>query len=230
MSNLTFSANICDHMIYDGACECNERRVEGEEDFLTTFMAEVAEVVPRSLFRNPDGPADIVEYDPRPTQMDLAVIGSMAFCGIRNRLRREAGIDASENDKMEFAAAMNVAQRNPTLLHSTEEFKTLFEAEMAKLEEQAQVDEHLEDERLEDEADQDRLNDYLNDVAEEATGGQDAANDGHSCASEDEEEEDQAYLDACDAMSYNYEDRIGSPTNCYPESNYYDESYSVYEN
>ena len=230
MSNLTFRANTCDHMIYDGACDCNERRVAGEEDFLTTFMAEVAEVVPRSLFRDPDGPADIVEYDPRPTEMDLAVLGSMAFCGIRARHRREAGIEASATNDLELKAAMNVAKSNPALLHSTDEFLSLFNSEMSKLKEQAQVDEHLEDERLENEADQDRLNDYLNDVAEEATGGQDAANDGHSRASEGEDEEDQAYLDACDAMSYNYEDRIGSPTNCYPESNYYDESYSVYEN
>jgi hypothetical protein len=222
MSNLTFRANNCDHMIYDGACDCNERRIEGEPDFLTTFMEEVAEVVPRSLFRNPDGPAEIVEYDPRPTQMDLAIIGSMAFCGIRTRHRREAGIESSETDNLELTASMNVAQHNPTLLHSTAEFLSLFNDEMAKLiTEQSQAEEHLEDVRLVDEAEQARLREYMNDVADDN-------NDGNSYTSA---VEDQAYLDACDACSYGddgYDDGHRSPDN-YGESNYYDESWTGYE-
>ena len=216
MSDLTFSANTCDHMIYDGACDCNERRVEGEPDFLTTFMTEVSEVVPRSLFRDPDGPAEIVEYDPRPTQMDLAVLGSMAFCGIRDRHRREAGIMASATDQLELTAAMNVAEANPELQHSTEEFLSLFNSEMAKMiTNQAQAEEHVEDERLIDEAEFARLHEYENDVAE--------VNDG--------ETEDQAYLDACDACSYGDDDRYDgyySP-HIYGESNYYDESWTGYE-
>jgi hypothetical protein len=225
MSNLTFRANTCDHMIYDGACDCNERRIEGEPDFLTTIMEEVAEVVPRSLFRNPDGPAEIVEYDPRPTQMDLAIIGSMAFCGIRASQRREAGIDSSETDNLELTASMNVAQHNPTLLHGTDEFLCLFNAEIANLMAnvmimQSQVEEHLEDVRLVDEAEQARLREYMNDVADD--------NDGNSYTSAVEE---QAYLDACDACSYgddSYDDGHRSPDN-YGESNYYDEGWTGYE-
>ena len=216
MSDLTFRANTCDHMIYDGACDCNERRSEGEPDFLTTFMTEVAEVVPRSLFRDPDGPAEIVEYDPRASQMDLAILGSMAFCGIRDRHRREAGVEASATDQLELTAAMNVAKANPELLHSTEEFLSLFNSEMAKMiTNQAQAEEHVEDERLIDEAEFARLHEYENDVAE--------VNDG--------ETEDQAYLDACDACSYGDDDRYDgyySP-HIYGESNYYDESWTGYE-
>jgi len=222
MSNLTFRANTCDHMIYDGACECNERRVDGEPDFLTTFMEEVAEVVPRSLFRDPDGPAEIVEYDQRPTEMDLAILGSMAFCGIRTRHRHEAGIESSETDSLELTASMNVAKNNPTLLHSTPEFLSLFNSEMNKMKsEQAQAQAHLEDERLMDEAEEARLREYENDVAEDAA----QTNDGDSCASDTE---DQAYLDACDAMSYNYEDRIGSPDYA-NHSSYYEQDYNCYD-
>lgn len=214
MSDLTFRANTCDHMIYDGACDCNERRVVDEPDFLTTFMAEVAEVVPRSLFRDPDGPAEIVEYDPRPSQMDLAILGSMAFCGIRRRLRSETGIEDSAVDSLELTASMNIATANPELHHSTEEFLTLFNVEMAKMTtDQAQVEEHLEDERRIDEAEEARLREYEND---------------NNFASETE---DQAYLDACDACSYGDDDRYDgyySP-HIYGESNYYDESWTGYE-
>jgi hypothetical protein len=216
MSDLTFRANTCDHMIYDGACDCNERRVADEPDFLTTFMAEVAEVVPRSLFRDPDGHADIVEYDPRPSQMDLAILGSMAFCGIRRRLRSEAGIESSAVDSMEITASMNVAKANPEMHHSTEEFLSLFNSETAKMiSNQAQAEEHVEDERLIDQAEFARLREYENDVAE--------VNDG--------ETEEQAYLDACDACSYSNDDRYDgyySP-HIYGESNYYDESWTGYE-
>ena len=214
MSNLTFSANICDHMIYDGACDCSERRVMGEPDFLTTFMAEVAEVVPRSLFRDPDGPAPIVEYDPRPTEMGLAIIGSMAFCGIRARHRREAGAMASATDDMELTAAMNVAKANPDLHHSTPEFLTLFEAEMAKMADQTQAEEHVEDERLIDMAEQERMAEYDHDKAVEDN---------------DDETEDQAYLDACDACDY--EDGHRSPIqnyDYYEQSAYYDECDEYY--
>ena len=204
-------------MIYDGACDCNERRVDGEPDFLMTFMTEVSEVVPRSLFRNPDDPAEIVEYDPRPTQMDLAILGSMAFCGIRARHRLEAGVMASATDQLELTASMNVAKSNPDLHHSTEEFLTLFNAEMAKMmADQAQAEEHVEDERRIDEAEFARLREYENDAA---------VNDG------DGETEDQAYLDACDACSYGNDDRDDgyySP-HIYGESNYYDESWTGYE-
>ncbi len=34
---MSYRANTCDHMIYDGACECHDRRVEGED-----FWAELA--------------------------------------------------------------------------------------------------------------------------------------------------------------------------------------------
>ena len=221
MSDLTFRANTCDHMIYDAACECNERRVDGEPDFLTTFMMEVAEVVPRSLFRDPDGPAEIVEYDPRPSQMDLAILGSMAFCGIRRRFRSEAGIVESETDQQELTASMNVAKANPELHHSTEEFLTLFNAEMAKMTtDQAQAEEHLEDERRIDEAEEARLREYENDEVAQI-------NDDNFTS----ETEDQAYLDACDACSYSNDDRYDgyySP-HIYGESNYYDENWTGYE-
>jgi hypothetical protein len=208
-------------MIYDAACECYERRVDGEPDFLTTFMAEVAEVVPRSLFRDPDGPAETVEYDPRPSQTDLAILGSMAFCGIRRRLRNEAGIEESETDQQELTASMNVAKANPELHHSTEAFLTLFNAEMAKMTtDEAQAEEHVEDERRIDEAEEARLRDYENDVVAQI-------NDDNFAS----EAEDQAYLDACDACSYSNDDRYDgyySP-HIYGESNYYDESWTGYE-
>lgn len=205
-------------MIYDGACDCNERRVEGEPDFLTTFMAEVAEVVPRSLFRDPDGPAQIAEYDPRPSEMDLAILGSMAFSGIRRRLRNEAGIMSAETDSLELTASMEVAQRNPTMHHSTPEFLTLFEAMMAKMADQAQADAHVEDVRLEDMAEQERLAEYERDkVAED----------------NDDMTEDQAYLDACDACDYeDYEDGHRSPAqdyDYYEQSAYYDECHEYYD-
>ena len=39
MQNLTFSGRVCDHMIYDGACECYERR-----DPAFDFYAELAAI------------------------------------------------------------------------------------------------------------------------------------------------------------------------------------------
>ena len=38
--SLTFRARTCDHMIYDGACDCNER---GSGDFLAELSAILAE-------------------------------------------------------------------------------------------------------------------------------------------------------------------------------------------
>ena len=44
----TFLPNTCDHMIYDGACECHERRVEGEDFWaaLTEVLAEPTISIP----------------------------------------------------------------------------------------------------------------------------------------------------------------------------------------
>jgi hypothetical protein len=117
-------------------------------------------------------------------------------------------------DQQELTASMNVAMANPELHHSTEEFLSLFNTEMAKMmSDQAQVEEHLEDERRIDEAEEARLREYEND---------------DNSASETE---DQAYLDACDACSYSNDDRYDgyySP-NIYIESNYYDESWTGYD-
>jgi len=136
MSNFTFRGTICDHMTFDGLCDCNERRIVGEADFLTAFIINDTEI---------SAPIEITEHN----------------------------IQVSE---INFTA------------------------------EQTQADEHLEDERLMDEADLARLHDYENDVAE------------------------QDYLDACDACSYadEYDDDGHRSPNGYNYSTYYDFTYDGY--
>lgn len=194
---MSFRANTCDHMIYDGACECNERRVVGD-DFTADLQAMLA--------RTPTTVPYDTEAEPhRPTATDLAVLGAVSLTAARANRR---SVTDEDMDATELSAALAAAYLHT---QSEDDFLTDFLAEVSEIVPRSlfrdpdgvapQGEEHLENERLADIAEQNRLREYLDDITVES----------------------EAFLEACTTLSHECDENDGYYTPVYDrQSNYYE--------